>query len=135
MTHLPSTPTPLTVDDLVAHLQKIQQMGGGQQKAAIPYTPPHTTMGGRPCVMIEGVGQGFDWDHGKVFLYPDRPLGCLDQEQKAHAQKLENELGLLLFSIRKICSDEMFSTEERLRQISDAVENITRPSPSRAPRR
>lgn len=39
------------------------------------------SIGGTPCVELEGVHEGFDWDSGKLMFYPAKPLTALTPEQ------------------------------------------------------
>lgn len=39
------------------------------------------SLGGTPCVELESVHEGFDWDNGKLMFYPAQPLTALTPEQ------------------------------------------------------
>lgn len=39
------------------------------------------SIGGTPCVEVESVHAGFDWDNGKLMIYPAQPLTALTPEQ------------------------------------------------------
>lgn len=41
------------------------------------------SIGGTPCVELEGVHEGFDWDSGKLMFYPAKPLTVLSPEDVA----------------------------------------------------
>lgn len=44
-------------------------------------------IGGTPCVEVETVAAGFDWDAGKLMIYPAQPLTTLSPEQVEDIRK------------------------------------------------
>jgi hypothetical protein len=36
--------------------------------------------GGTPCVFVKSCGVGFDWDHGRLILVPEKDLICKDNK-------------------------------------------------------
>lgn len=56
----------MKVKDLIAELSECNP----EDKVALPIELSHATLGGSPCVYIDSVWAGFDWDRGTVFLYP-----------------------------------------------------------------
>lgn len=45
------------------------------------------SIGGTPCVDVEGINAGFDWDHGKLIVRPEKPLTALSPEDVAAIRK------------------------------------------------
>jgi len=45
------------------------------------------SLGGTPCVGVETVAGGFDWDAGKLMIYPSEPLTALSPEEVADIRK------------------------------------------------
>lgn len=45
------------------------------------------SIGGTPCVEVGNIQAGFDWDAGKLMIYPARPLTQLSQEDVAAIRK------------------------------------------------
>lgn len=45
------------------------------------------SIGGTPCVEVQNIQAGFDWDHGKLMIYPAQPLTTLTSEDVADIRK------------------------------------------------
>lgn len=69
----------MKVKDLIAELSECNP----EDKVALPIELAHATLGGSPCVYIDAVWRGFDWDSGTVFLYPPdkQALTLLSKEE------------------------------------------------------
>lgn len=39
------------------------------------------SIGGTPCVDVEAISAGFDWDKGKLIIRPDKPLTSLSPDE------------------------------------------------------
>jgi hypothetical protein len=44
----------------------------GEFKVVIPESKP--SIGGQACVPVKSCMAGFDWDHGKFFIQPEKPM-------------------------------------------------------------
>lgn len=53
----------------------------GEQMTMQIVTHNPGTVGGTPCVAVARMQEGFDWDKGKIMLYPAQPLTALTPEQ------------------------------------------------------
>lgn len=49
------------------------------------------SIGGTPCVDVENIAAGFDWDHGKLIFTPSKPLTVLTPEDVAAINKSVRE--------------------------------------------
>lgn len=58
----------------VADLKKALERMRDDDEVVIPVTLAHSSMGGKPSVAVTQVHAGFDFDRGKVFIYPDAKL-------------------------------------------------------------
>lgn len=68
-----------------------------------------TAIGGTPCVDIKSIRDGFDWDMGKLMLYPEKELSLTDQilldqlrEEHKKAGWTAYEVGNLKREIKKL---------------------------------
>ena len=54
----------------------IEKLGACEKSAevSILVEPNERCVGGTPCVGIERIAVGFDWDCGKVFILPNKKL-------------------------------------------------------------
>ncbi len=104
--------TPLTPKQLHEALALAGQKNA-ELKVVVPYTPPFITVGATPCVEILGASLGFDWDHGKLFLHPSKPLGVAGQEYEL-ARTRVNEMSSKLAQIASMLRREDLPAQERL---------------------
>jgi HAMP domain-containing protein len=51
------------------------------------------SVGGTPCVDIKSAIAGFDWDDGKLMLYPVEDLSRTDHDYLAKIRKQADEIG------------------------------------------
>lgn len=51
------------------------------------------SVGGTPCVDIKSVMAGFDWDNGKLMIYPEQDLSKTDHDYLAKIRKQADEIG------------------------------------------
>ena len=68
-----------------------------------------TAFGGTPCVDIESIRDGFDWDMNKLMIYPAKDLSLtdqisLDQQREEHKKAVWSayEVGNLKREIKKL---------------------------------
>lgn len=83
----------------VAELRRTLERMRDDDVVVIPVTLPHSTMGGRPTVAVVSVGQGFDWDRGKLFLSPAaklHPVGDDFVTAKALVHEYAERIGFAL---------------------------------------
>ena len=85
----------MKVSDLKKALERMRDDGD----VVIPVTLAHSSMGGKPSVDVTQVHAGFDWDHGKVFIYPDAklyPVGDEFLQGKELAHEYSERIGFAL---------------------------------------
>lgn len=66
----------------VAELKSILECKADDIKVVIRVERPGS-IGGTPCVEVESLHAGFDWDSGKLLIYPAKPLTALSAEDVA----------------------------------------------------
>lgn len=54
---------------------------------------PYSTVGGSPFVKVKTVQMGFDWDHGKFFLYPEENLTPSDRDFAKQMTDMQTRAG------------------------------------------
>jgi len=64
-----------TVDNIVSRLRDDEN-----PRVGIPDN--HPSIGGSSVTEVKDVSPGFDWDHGTVFIWPEKPLYCDDKNHK-----------------------------------------------------
>ena len=60
----------MTVDELIERLGMIRLMDPNAGKCNVVIPVMGAGLGRSPCVEISGVYQGFDWNSGRLFIYP-----------------------------------------------------------------
>jgi hypothetical protein len=81
------------------------------------------SIGGTPCVNIESVSAGFDWDSGKVFLSTKESLREIDRDEiKAIRDKYE-ELGWSQYKIGKI-KKENEMLKKRIEELEKMLDQL-----------
>ena len=84
---------------LVQQLQEIvarmlTASGGRMKDAKLAVVIQHPGgIGGTPSVPIKSIAAGFDWDAGKLLIYPESPLSMLSAEQlqELHSSAIKGE--------------------------------------------
>lgn len=66
----------------VTCVQKLLENAARDSRLVVEVFHPGA-IGGTPCVDVEAVSNGFDWDHGKVLLITKQPLTVLSPEDVA----------------------------------------------------
>ena len=69
-----------------------------QIRVCIPIKSP-SAIGGTPCVDVESVRLGFDWDNNKLMLYPTEDLSRSDHD---YLDKMRTEAAELGWSVYEI---------------------------------
>lgn len=70
----------MQLNDLLQAFERMKTENSRRpMKVVIPVVRPGT-LGGTPCVEVKQVAAGFDWDAGKVMLYPEHELTTLTAE-------------------------------------------------------
>lgn len=59
-------------------------------------------VGATPAVSVKSANLGFDWDQGRLVLYPETTLREIDQDECAALRKSYDELGWSLYKINNI---------------------------------
>lgn len=130
-----STHNELTVNELRALLDQISAAGHGNDKIAIPYNPGGGTIGSKPAVSITGSSNGFDWDHGKVFLHTSKELGLPSADVLERVQKAERHLGRVHILVGRLGSERAGPLDEQIAQFKAALDAMqTPPAPKKLSR-
>lgn len=56
-------------------------------------------IGGTPCVDIKSVHNGFDWDMGKLMLYPEKELSLTDRISLDQLREEHKKLGWTAYEV------------------------------------
>jgi hypothetical protein len=67
-------------------------------RVCIPIKTP-SAIGGTPCIDVESVHLGFDWDNNKLMLYPTEDLSRSDHDYLANIRKQAEELGWSVYEM------------------------------------
>lgn len=59
----------------------------------------------QPYVRLKLVAAGFDWDTGKLFLYPEAELREVDRDELKAIQKRLDEIGWDMYENRRLKSE------------------------------
>jgi hypothetical protein len=70
-------------------------------EVVIPVKKLHATIGGTPNVSVISINSGFDWDNGKLFITPEKPVMLVEDYDMASEtiRKLQKEVGNLHYEI------------------------------------
>lgn len=80
-----------TIDEIVRR-QENRHQDLEQLRVCIPIkTTP--TIGGTPVVDVKSIQAGFDWDNGKLMIYPIEDLSKTDHDYLAKIKKQASEIG------------------------------------------
>jgi hypothetical protein len=95
----------LNASDLLSNLDRLVTFCAPHKrdsiKVAIPVKKLYATIGGTPCVDVESVSIGFDWDNGKLFVKPEKPVMLVEDYDMVPEtiRKLQTEVGNLYYEI------------------------------------
>lgn len=86
----------------------------------IPIKKLYVTAGGSPSVEVSTVMVGFDWDNGKIFINPEKPLMLVEDYDKEPEtiRKLQTEVGNLHYEIMGYKS-QIASLKRKLKEIEN----------------
>ena len=76
-----------SVDAAIEHLQRIQKMNTDRQWRLVIRKHNPGGMSGHGTTEVESIHAGFDWEAGRVVIYPANPLTELTQEQAEAIEK------------------------------------------------
>ena len=79
----------MKVKELVAELQTMDPEG-----SVYVNDTRFGTIGGSPKVLLRRCQAGFDWDHGKVILYPEKNMTSVSPEAVKDMVTYANQVGL-----------------------------------------
>ena len=68
----------MKIDELISLLQEIRGVHGSHLRVVIPVYREFS-IGSTPCVDIDSVYRGIDWNNGKVFICPTDKLEVLNE--------------------------------------------------------
>lgn len=60
------------------------------------------TVGPHPCVVVESVAMGFDWDSGKYFINPVGDLREINRDEVAHLRKKYDVTAKTVYEANKL---------------------------------
>lgn len=72
-----------------------------RMRVVIPIKTPGS-VGGTPCVDIKSAITGFDWDDGKLMLYPVEDLSKTDHDYLAKIRKQADEIGWSVYEFNNL---------------------------------
>lgn len=87
----------MTVQELIEQLMRYDL----EAEVFIPASYTFLTAGARPCTNVTGAYGGFDWDRGKVFIYPEAKLVQLNNYQYGEFSKCVREHDWIRSDIHK----------------------------------
>lgn len=87
-----------TIDNLVCRYDDYELK---QVRVCIPIKTP-SAIGGTPCVDIERVSNGFDWDKGKLMLCPTEDLSKTDHDYMAKIRKEAENIGWSVYEFNNL---------------------------------
>lgn len=61
-----------------------------------------SAIGGTPVVDIKSIHKGFDWDNGKLMIYPIEDLSKTDYDYLANLRKQADELGWSVYEFNNL---------------------------------
>lgn len=62
-------------------------------------------IGGTPHTNIQSINLGFDWDRGKLIIYPEQTLREIDRDEIKTLKDKYEELGWSKYQIDKLVND------------------------------
>ena len=85
----------MNTNELILQLQRVCQFAKGRMDDWRVVIPVYRVgaVGGTPCVNIELVSAGFDWDAGKIFLNTKEELRVIDTDEIKALKDEYKELG------------------------------------------
>lgn len=96
------TPPPaLTVAEALALLTQLRDAGHGEDALVLPYRPGFTAVGPAPTMPVVALQPGFDWNHGQVFVQPQREVGERSDDLLKRLARYENSVLGALMALRR----------------------------------
>ncbi len=77
---------------------------------------------GTPCVDINKVIKGFDWDDKKLMLYPSEDLSKTDHDYLANMSKQAEELGWSVYEMGNL-KREVKRLNKRIKELEQQIGN------------
>lgn len=71
----------MTAKELFDFLKQVVDSGQGDHKVVIPVSSTESFLGPQPTETISQASYGFDWDSGKIFLHPTKPVAEFKNEK------------------------------------------------------
>ena len=99
----------------------------------IPIKPMNVSVGGQAYLKVESVYAGFDWDHGKVFITPERPVHEADDAYKAE-QKTSRDKGEALAFLWMHVTNKSLDDAQKLRAVRATIKRFGFATPSQGDR-
>lgn len=116
------SPVSITVDLAIEQLQELSARGLGKCELRLPYDPGFRTIGAQPSLEFTNISAGFDWDQGKVFMRPAKPVGAQQAELAKIIDDQQNEAFSRTRSLRAVLRDTAKTPEERLAALSELID-------------
>jgi len=113
----------MNTNELILQLQRVCQFAKGRMddwKVVIPVRRIGS-IGGTPCVDIELVSAGFDWDAGKIFLNTKEELRVIDTDEIKALKDEYKELGWKYSQISGL-KRENKKLKERIKELENKYE-------------
>ena len=95
----------LNASDFLTRLERVLEICSSWKRdsleVVIPVKKLHVTIGGTPIVSVVSINAGFDWDNGKLFINPEKPVMLVEDYDKAPEtiRELQKEVGNLYYEI------------------------------------
>ena len=94
----------MKLSELKQYVDLYYRPGHEDPEVVIEIKLPYSTVGGKPTVKIKNTSMGFDWDHGKFILQPEKSLCPEDRDFAKQMREMQERVGLAAYENRALKS-------------------------------
>lgn len=114
----------MLLTDFIARVERINKLNNRRDDARImiqDYRPG--SLGGTPCVGIDSIHSGFDWDAGKVIITPEQKVTSLTTEEvEAILTSAREGQSWHAYQIHKKQQDKIKALEAEIKRLQSATQ-------------
>ena len=107
---------PYTLADMRVHLERLDD----DLRPVIPIKTMNGSVGGKPFVEVKSALAGWDWDKGKLLIYPNQPVHIVGDTYEAE-KKASRDKGEALAFIWMTTSSKQLDHSQKLRAIRQTL--------------
>ena len=99
-------------------IENHNQYGGGREVVASIVVCVPGMIGGTPTVNVKSIQAGFDWDNGKLLIYPEKDLRTIEADEILALRKYVEKEGWVEYEMRGLKA-EVKRLQKQLKEINE----------------